>query len=163
MRRSSVAGIVLSVELVDVLLLVVMVVVTMVVVVMMMMMVVVVVVMVVVMMVVVEMMVMVVEQVVAVSTTDGRFQHKFCGASPQTQPHLADLKAKDLFKVGWLADEQQVEGPAPAEVGHNYGIHRHRGEEMPPWCFEFLPQREIGDEFNCGGAHTARGWIIDRL
>ena len=75
--------------------------------------------------------------------TDGRFQNCFCGKYPQTRSHLANLKAKDLFKVGGLADEQEVEGPAPAEVCHNDGIHRHGSEESPPWGFEFLPQREI--------------------
>lgn len=57
--------------------------------------------------------------------------------------HLADLKAKDFFKVGWLADEQQVEGPAPAEVGHNNGIDWHGGEEVSPRGFKFLPQKVI--------------------
>lgn len=55
--------------------------------------------------------------------------------------HLADLKAKDFFKVGWLADEQQVEGPAPAEVGHNDGVDWHGGEEVSPWGFKFLPPK----------------------
>ena len=74
--------------------------------------------------------------------TDGRFQNCFSVKSAQTQSHLANLKAKDLFKVGRLADEQEVERPAPAEVCHNDGIHRHGGEESPPWGFEFLQQRE---------------------
>lgn len=52
--------------------------------------------------------------------------------------HLADLKAKDFFKICWLADEQQVEGPASAEVGYNDGIDWHGGEEVSPWGFKFL-------------------------
>lgn len=59
------------------------------------------------------------------------------------QSHLADLKAKDFFKVGWLADEQQVEGPAPAEVGHNDGVDWHGGEEVSPWGFKFLPPKAM--------------------
>lgn len=55
--------------------------------------------------------------------------------------HLANLKPKHLLKVGRLADEQQVEGPAPAEVGHDDCIDRHGGEELLPGGLEFL-QRE---------------------
>lgn len=60
-------------------------------------------------------------------------------------PHLADLKTKNFFKVGRLADEQQVEGPAPAEVGHDDGVDRHGGEEVSPGRFKFLPQTEKKD------------------
>ena len=55
--------------------------------------------------------------------------------------HLADLEAKHLLKVGGLADEQQVEGPAAAEVGHDDGVDRHRGEEPAPRSLEFLGRR----------------------
>lgn len=37
-----------------------------------------------------------------------------------------------------MADEQEVEGPAPAEVGHNDGVDRHGREELSPWSFKFL-------------------------
>ena len=39
--------------------------------------------------------------------------------------HLADLEAKHLLEVRRLADEEQVERPAPAEVSHDDGIHRN--------------------------------------
>lgn len=52
--------------------------------------------------------------------------------------HLADLEAKNLLEVCRLADEEQVEGPASAEVGHDNGVHWHGGEEMAPRGFEFL-------------------------
>lgn len=52
--------------------------------------------------------------------------------------YLADLETKDLLEVRWLADEEQVEGPASAEVGNNYGIDRHGGEEGLPRGVEFL-------------------------
>ena len=51
---------------------------------------------------------------------------------------LADLEAKHLLKVGGLADEQQVEGPAAAEVGHDDGVDGHGGEEGPPGGVELL-------------------------
>ena len=52
--------------------------------------------------------------------------------------YLADFEAKHLFKVCRLADEEQIKGPAPAEVGHNDCIDRHGGEELPPRGLEFL-------------------------
>lgn len=52
--------------------------------------------------------------------------------------YLTDLKAKHFLEVCWLADEQQVEGPASAEVGHDNCIDRHWGEEFPPGRLEFL-------------------------
>lgn len=52
--------------------------------------------------------------------------------------HLADLKAKNFFKVCRLTDEKQIKGPASAEVGHNDCIDRHRREEFPPGSLEFL-------------------------
>lgn len=52
--------------------------------------------------------------------------------------HLAYLEAKHLLEVCRLANEQQVKGPAPAEVCHNDCIDRHRGEELPPGGLEFL-------------------------
>lgn len=57
--------------------------------------------------------------------------------------HLTDLKAKHFLKVRRLTDEQQVEGPAPAEIGHNDCIDRHRGKELPPGCLKFLYKRKI--------------------
>lgn len=56
--------------------------------------------------------------------------------------HLADLKTEDFFEVGRLADEKQVEGPAPAEVGHNDGVDRHGGEKLLPRRLKFLPPNE---------------------
>lgn len=55
--------------------------------------------------------------------------------------HLADLKTKNFLEIGWLANEQQVEGPAPAEVGHNNGVDWHGSEEVPPRGFKFLPPK----------------------
>lgn len=52
--------------------------------------------------------------------------------------HLTDFKAKHFFEVRWLTDEQQIEGPAPAEVGHNDCIDRHGGEELSPGRLVFL-------------------------
>lgn len=52
--------------------------------------------------------------------------------------YLADLKPKHLLKVCWLADQEQVEGPASAEISYDDGVHRHGREEGPPWCVEFL-------------------------
>lgn len=56
--------------------------------------------------------------------------------------HLADLEAENLLEVCGLADEEQVEGPASAKVGHDDGVHWHWGEEMTPRCFEFLQQAQ---------------------
>ena len=52
--------------------------------------------------------------------------------------YLAYFKTKHLFKVRRLADEEQIEGPAPAEVGHDDCIDGHGGEELPPGGLEFL-------------------------
>lgn len=52
--------------------------------------------------------------------------------------YLADFEAKHLFKVCRLADEEQIKGPAPAEVGHDDGIDWHGGEKVSPWGFKFL-------------------------
>lgn len=52
--------------------------------------------------------------------------------------YLANFKAKHFLEVCRLADEQQVEGPAPTEVGHNDGVNWHGCKEGPPWCVEFL-------------------------
>lgn len=59
--------------------------------------------------------------------------------SPLRLPtNLADLKAKHFFKVGRLGDEEQVEGPAAAKVGHNDGIDGHGCEEASPGCVKLL-------------------------
>lgn len=52
--------------------------------------------------------------------------------------HLADGEPKDLFKVSWLTNEQEVKCPATAEVCHNDGVDRHRCEEFTPRSFKFL-------------------------
>ena len=52
--------------------------------------------------------------------------------------HLTDFKAKHFLKICRLTDEQQIEGPAPAEVGHNDCIDRHGGEELLPRSLVFL-------------------------
>lgn len=57
-------------------------------------------------------------------------------------PNLADGEAKDFLKIRWLTDEEQVEGPTAAKVGHDDGIHRHGGEEVTPWSLEFLWRTE---------------------
>lgn len=51
---------------------------------------------------------------------------------------LADGKAKDLLKVGWLADQEQVEGPAAAEIGHDDSVDGHGCKEATPWSLKFL-------------------------
>lgn len=62
----------------------------------------------------------------------------FCIIDYINKTHLADGEAKDLFKISWLTNEQEVEGPATTEVCHNNGIDRHRCEEFTPRSFEFL-------------------------
>lgn len=57
---------------------------------------------------------------------------------PVSVCYLANLKPKHLLEVCRLADEEQVESPAPAEVRHNDGVHGHGGKEGPPGCVEFL-------------------------
>ena len=57
--------------------------------------------------------------------------------------YLADFKAKHLFKVRRLADEEQIKGPAPAEVGHDDCIDGHGGEEFPPGGFVFLSKQTV--------------------
>lgn len=52
--------------------------------------------------------------------------------------YLANLKPKHLLEVCRLADEEQVESPAPAEVRHNDGVHGHGRKEGPPGRVEFL-------------------------
>lgn len=54
------------------------------------------------------------------------------------EPNLADGEAKHFLKVCRLADKEQVEGPAAAEVCHNDSIDRHGGKETTPWGLEFL-------------------------
>lgn len=56
----------------------------------------------------------------------------------ETEANLADGEAKDLLKIRRLADQEQVEGPAAAEVGHDDGIDGHGGKETTPRCLEFL-------------------------
>lgn len=57
--------------------------------------------------------------------------------------HLTDFKSKHFLKVCRLTDEQQVEGPASAEIGHNDCIDWHGGKELPPGCLEFLYKNMI--------------------
>lgn len=59
--------------------------------------------------------------------------------------NLADGEAEDFLKIRRLTDEEQVEGPAAAKVGHDDGIHRHGSEEVTPWGFEFLPGIDINE------------------
>ena len=47
-----------------------------------------------------------------------------------------------------MADEEQIEGPAAAEVGHDDGVDGHGGEEPAPRSLEFLERRT--DESPCG-------------
>lgn len=61
-------------------------------------------------------------------------------------PNLADGEAKDLLKIRWLTDKEQVEGPAAAEVGHNDCIDGHGGKETTPRSLEFLC---LGDGSQC--------------
>lgn len=65
-----------------------------------------------------------------------------------SQADLADGEAEDLLKIRRLADEEQVEGPAAAEVGHDDGVDGHRGEEPAPGGLEFLWQEEDDTAFN---------------
>lgn len=78
-------------------------------------------------------------------------------------PHLADLKAKNFFKVGRLADEQQVEGPAPAEVRHNDGVDGHGGEEVSPGGFKFLSQTEKNKQISLLTSHLKVSMFIIHL
>ena len=41
---------------------------------------------------------------------------------------------ENLFEVHRLRDDEQVEGPRAAEVGHDDGIDGHRSEELLPRC-----------------------------
>lgn len=52
--------------------------------------------------------------------------------------NLADGEAEDFLEIRRLADEEQVEGPAAAEVGHDDGVDGHGGKETTPWSLEFL-------------------------
>jgi hypothetical protein len=52
--------------------------------------------------------------------------------------YLADFKTKHFLKVGGLADEEQVEGPTPAEVGHDDRVDGHGTEKLLPRSLEFL-------------------------
>ena len=38
-----------------------------------------------------------------------------------------------IVEVFDLSDNKEIEGPGPAEVGYNDGVHWHRREEGPPW------------------------------
>lgn len=67
--------------------------------------------------------------------------------------HLTDFKSKHFLKVCRLTDEQQVEGPASAEIGHNDCIDWHGGKELPPGCLEFL-YKKIYSLFK-GGIYTS--------
>ena len=40
---------------------------------------------------------------------------------------------ESILEVLRLGDDEQVEAPAAAEVGHDNGIHGHGGEELLPW------------------------------
>lgn len=62
--------------------------------------------------------------------------------------HLAYFKAKHLLEVGRLADEEQVERPASAEVGHDDCVHRHRGKKVPPGSLKFL-QSKVEAKVEC--------------
>ncbi|GIX92864.1 hypothetical protein CEXT_582471 [Caerostris extrusa] len=42
-------------------------------------------------------------------------------------------KIEDCFEIHGLGNEQHVEGPTTAEVGHNNGVHGHRSEHRLPW------------------------------
>lgn len=61
--------------------------------------------------------------------------------------YLADFEAKHFLKVGGLADEQQIESPAAAEIGHYDGVDRHGGEERFPRSVELL-QHQNAQRFN---------------
>ena len=56
--------------------------------------------------------------------------------------NLADRETKDLLEVCRLTDEEQVECPATAKVGHYNGIHRHRGEELAPRSVKLLQRAD---------------------
>lgn len=59
-------------------------------------------------------------------------------SSETVRPNLADGEAEDFLKIRRLADEEQVKGPATAEVGNNDGINGHGGKETTPGSLEFL-------------------------
>lgn len=60
----------------------------------------------------------------------------------KNRAHLADGETKNLLKVSWLADKQEIEGPTAAKVGYDNGVDWHRREELSPWSLEFLKKKQ---------------------
>lgn len=54
--------------------------------------------------------------------------------------HLPDLEVEHLLEVHRLGDDEEVEGPGSAKVGHDDRIHGHGGEETFP-----RGRPEVGD------------------
>ena len=50
-----------------------------------------------------------------------------------TNAHRFDIEVENLFEVHGLWNEQEVEGPAPTEVGYYYGPNWLRVEYLNPW------------------------------
>lgn len=71
-------------------------------------------------------------------TMDNKLQRDVLDLHHTEKTHLADREAEHLLEIGRLADQEQIEGPATAEVSHDDGIDRHGGEETAPWSLEFL-------------------------
>lgn len=69
---------------------------------------------------------------------DNKLQRDVLDLHHTEKTHLADREAEHLLEIGRLADQEQIEGPATAEVSHDDGIDRHGGEETEPWSLEFL-------------------------
>lgn len=44
--------------------------------------------------------------------------------------YLWHIKMKHFCKVHWLWNDQEIESPAPAEIGHYYSIDWHRSDEL---------------------------------
>lgn len=60
----------------------------------------------------------------------------------KNRAHLADGETKNLLKISWLANKQEIKGPTAAKVGHDNGVDWHRGEEPSPWSLEFLKRKQ---------------------
>ena len=52
--------------------------------------------------------------------------------------YLGDVEVEGITEILGLCDDEQVERPRPAEVGHDNGVHRHGRYKLPPRGFQLL-------------------------
>ena len=52
--------------------------------------------------------------------------------------YLVDIKVEHVFEVLWLAGDEEIEAPAPAEVSDDDGVDGPRREELLPWRLQAL-------------------------